>query len=97
MTFPFKVTQHRQEKVINTDSAYTFLIIYLISQNGQNDRVGKGGQNGTDFHLVICSGMASSSLGWCSVVKFGVMRSCLVWFGLLSLDLVWSGQGIYPG
>ena len=26
------------------------------------------------------------------MVKSGVMRSCLVWFGLLSLVLVWSGN-----
>ena len=42
------------------DSAFSFLIIHLIDQNGQNDQVGQsghGGQNGKDF-LVIWSGVA---------------------------------------
>ena len=47
-------------KTTDADSAFSFLIIHLISQNGQNDQVGQsghGGQNGKDF-LLIWSGVA---------------------------------------
>ena len=50
----------RQDKELNADSAFIFLITHLNSQNGQNKQVvlsGEVGQNGEDCHLVIWSGV----------------------------------------